>query len=281
MENTFHAACVQNDASANITENLSRSEELVRECAAAGADLITLPEFFSCLDIQKEGLITKPHSEKSHPALKHFQPLADELSKWILLGSITVKAEKGLFYNCSYMLNASGKIIARYPKIHLFDVNLGKNNSYRESRQVKPGDKITVASTPWGKLGMTICYDIRFPHLYRTLAQSGAEILTIPAAFTKKTGEAHWHILNRARAIECGAFVISACMPGIHGKGKTFGHSLIVNPWGEILADGGSEEGFIVAKINLDEVSRARNMIPALRHDRPFNVEKVLTVAAE
>ncbi len=255
-----------------MEKTLKTAEKLFRDAASSGADLITLPEFFSCLSIEKSGLNTNPHTEDEHPALKRFQMLSEELKVWTLLGSITIQANNDRFFNRSYILNTSGEIISRYSKIHLFDVDLDKSQIYRESDQVMPGDQAVLASIPWGTIGMSICYDIRFPNFYRTLAKAGANIITIPAAFTKRTGIAHWHVLNRARAIECSSFVISPCMPGKHGIGRTFGHSLIVSPWGEILADGGEEEGFVKAEINMDEVINARKMIPSLEHDRNYSI---------
>ncbi len=173
--------------------------------------------------------------------------------------------------NRAYMLDPKGGIVARYDKIHLFDVDLKGGETYRESDTVRGGDRAVLAPTPWCLVGMSICYDLRFAYLYRALAQAGASFLTIPAAFTHTTGKAHWHILVRARAIETGCFVFAPCQSGTHAEGRrTYGHSLVVDPWGEVLADGGEEEGFVTAVIDPAKVEEARRMIPALRHDRAF-----------
>ena len=173
--------------------------------------------------------------------------------------------------NRSYIIDDFGNIISRYDKIHLFDIKLSEQESYLESATVQGGLKAVICQTPFGSLGQTICYDLRFPHLYRDLSKTGAEILFVPAVFTKKTGEAHWHVLNRARAIENGAFVVAPCAVGkVDGGGGGYGHSLIINPWGEILADGGADSGFINVNINLEEVSSARTRIPSLSHDKAF-----------
>ncbi len=273
MNETFNAACIQNCASIDAEKTCNRAEELIREAASMGADLICTPEFFSCLDTQISGLNTNPHPEEKHPALARFKTLADQLKKWLLLGSLTIQGDTddGRLFNRSYLLSPSGAIVARYNKIHLFDIDIDKKEVYREPDQFQPGTEAVVATTPWGMLGMTVCYDVRFPHLYRDLAQAGAKILTVPSAFTKKTGEAHWHVLLRSRAIETASFIIAPCQSGTHGIGKTYGHSLIIDPWGNILGDGnGENEGIVLAEIHLDLVDKARRRIPALKHDRPY-----------
>ena len=273
MTETFTAACVQNCATLQPKETTDRAEELVREAAAKGADLICTPEFFSCLDTQLSGLGTDPHTEETHPALPRFRALADELGKWLLLGSITILGDDtdSRLFNRSYLINPLGDIVARYNKIHLFDIDIDKKEVYREPEQFQPGTEAVLAPTPWGLLGMTVCYDVRFPHLYRDLAKAGAGILTVPSAFTKKTGEAHWHVLLRARAIEAASFVIAPCQSGTHGIGTTYGHSLIIDPWGNILADGGGEEeGVVTAEVDLALIQKARRRIPALTHDRDY-----------
>ena len=212
-----------------------------------------------------------PHAEPAHPALAHFRALAEELGAWLLLGSLAITAGPGKIFNRSYLVTAQGAIAAHYDKLHLFDVDLADGESYRESALIEPGGAAVLAATPWATLGLTVCYDLRFAQLYRSLAQAGAEVLTVPAAFTKTSGQAHWHVLLRARAIETGCFVLAPCQCGDHGGGReTYGHSLIVDPWGRVLAEGGEETGFITAKIDLAEVEKARAMIPALNHDRAF-----------
>jgi predicted amidohydrolase len=187
----------------------------------------------------------------------------------LLLGSLAIKAGPGKVTNRSYLVDAAGEIAARYDKLHLFDVDLADGERYRESAAVAPGSNAVVAPTPWATLGLSICYDLRFPYLYRALAQAGAQILTVPAAFARTTGQAHWHVLLRARAIETGCYVLAPCQCGTHGGGRpTYGHSLIVDPWGRILADGGDEPGIVTATLDLAEVAKARAMIPALQHDR-------------
>ena len=273
MNETFKAACIQNCASIDPNQTCDRAEELIREAASMGADLICTPEFFSCLDTQISGLSTNPHPEEKHPTLARFKTLADQLNKWILLGSLTIQGDinDSRLFNRSYLVNSSGDIVARYNKIHLFDIDIDKEEVYREPDQFQPGTEAVVAPTPWGMLGMTVCYDVRFPHLYRDLAKAGAGILTVPSAFTKKTGEAHWHVLLRSRAIETASFIIAPCQSGTHGIGTTYGHSLIIDPWGNILGDGnGEDEGVVLAEINLALIQKARRRIPALKHDRQY-----------
>jgi predicted amidohydrolase len=214
----------------------------------------------------------KAEPEASHPALAAFREAAAKAGAWLLIGSIGVKVEGGeRLANRSYLLDASGNIVATYDKIHMFDVDLAGGESYRESATFRPGDRAVLADTPWGLLGMTVCYDLRFPHLYRTLAQAGARFITIPAAFTRPTGSAHWHVLQRARAIETGCYIFAPAQCGEHTQGrKTYGHSLIVAPWGEVLADGGDDVGIISAEIDTAKIDEARRMVPSLQHDRPY-----------
>jgi predicted amidohydrolase len=271
MNETFKMACVQNGATADIEASMAEASELARAARAEGAELICLPEYFACLDVIDDLLISTPYTEASHPALPRFQALAEDLEAWLLLGSLAVEVEGGKVTNRSYLLDAAGRITARYDKIHLFDVELGGGESYRESATIAPGAQAVVAATPWGTLGLSVCYDLRFPQLYNALARAGAAFLAIPAAFTKTTGQVHWHVLNRARAIETGAYVFAPCQYGDHGVGRaSFGHSLIVDPWGEVLAEGGEGPGVILAEVDPARVAEARRKIPALRHARPF-----------
>jgi predicted amidohydrolase len=210
-------------------------------------------------------------AEAEHPVLPAMQGLAKELKLWLLVGSIGVKAPDGKIFNRSFMMAPSGAIAARYDKIHLFDIDLGEGKSYRESATIEPGRNAVIAPCAEGLIGLSICYDIRFPHLYRAYAQAGAELLAAPAAFTRVTGEAHWHVLQRARAIENGAYVISPAQCGtLAGGAECYGHSLIVDPWGRVLADGGTEPGVVTAEIDLSLVSDTRQRIPSLAHDRAF-----------
>ncbi len=269
MSKPFTVACVQNRATEDREATVSDAVARVRE-AAKRAQLICLPEFFSCLALKNRRLVTDPHVESAHPVLKTFRRLAASLDRWLLLGSLAVETKEGI-KNRSYVLDSAGEVVARYDKVHLFDVDLKNGERYRESETFAPGAAAVTAALPWGSLGLSVCYDLRFPHLYRALAKAGADFLTIPAAFTRTTGEAHWHVLIRARAIENGSYVFAPSQCGRHGEGETFGHSLIVDPWGEVLADGGVEPGIIYAEVDATRVAEVRGMIPSLRHDRPFD----------
>lgn len=271
MSARFIAACVQTNSAREFEPNIAAVGDLVRTARGRGADLILLPENVAMLEPVSRLLREKARPEEHHPALAAFRDLARDTGCWLLIGSLSIAVEGGKVANRSLLIDPSARIVARYDKIHLFDVDLGAGESYRESATIAPGDAAIVAETPWGPLGLTVCYDLRFPQLYRTLAQRGATFLSIPAAFTRTTGRAHWHVLQRARAIENGAFVFAPAQCGQHAEGReTYGHSLIVDPWGEILADGGEETGIVMAEIDPDAVARARTRIPSLRHDRRF-----------
>jgi predicted amidohydrolase len=234
------------------------------------------PENTGMIEPVKPQLLAKARTEAEHDALPEFRALAAELGIWLLIGSLQVKLDQTSLANRSFLIDDTGAVAARYDKIHMFDVDLRGGESYRESATFRPGERAVVAATPWGRLGLTVCYDLRFAYLYRALAQAGAAFLTVPAAFTRPTGEAHWHVLLRARAIETGAYVFAPAQCGAHAEGrKTYGHSLIVAPWGEVLADGGDEPGIILAEIDPAKVDAARSMIPALRHDRSFVAPEV------
>jgi predicted amidohydrolase len=267
---TFVAACIQNCAGPDTSSNLEDVSRLIRDAHEGGADLICTAEFFACLNKDENGLEVDPQSEPTHPALAVMGALARECGIWLSLGSVAVRDSAGKCRNRSIMLDDTGRVVARYDKIHMFDVDLADGESYRESDIFAPGDQAVLVDTPWARLGLSVCYDLRFAYLYRRLAQSGAQVLTVPAAFTKTTGEAHWHTLLRARAIETGCYVIAPCQFGVHGDAATYGHSLIIDPWGTVLADGGDERGVIHAEIDLQRVAKARQMIPALQHDRPI-----------
>ena len=271
MTERFSVALIQNHAGPEVGPNLEETEAMTREAAARGAKLVMLPEYFSALDVKDGRLVFQAFPEAGHPALPAFRALARELGIWCHLGSLPIEAAGGKVHNRGYLLDPEGAVVARYDKVHLFDVDLAGGESYRESATIAPGERAVLADLPWGKLGLTICYDLRFPQLYRALAQAGADFLSVPAAFTKTTGEAHWHILLRARAIESGCFVLAPCQTGAHaGGGACYGHSLVVDPWGRVIADGGEETGIVTAEIDPAEVAKARAMIPALQHDRPF-----------
>ena len=279
MADTFRAACVQNCASGDMDATLQRSCEMVRKARDEGADLIAVPEYFSCLDVGDGGLETGAQPETGHPALACYQALAQETGAWILVGSIAINEGMEHSRNRSLMLDPQGNIQARYDKIHMFDVELGNGESYKESDRFEPGTHAVLSPTPWGPLGMTICYDLRFAYLYRALAKAGAMFLSCPAAFMKTTGEAHWHALLRARAIETGCYVIAPCQNGRHGRANTYGHSLIVDPWGRVIGEGhGESEDIVIAEIDTAKVFEARSRVPALTHDRLFDMPDISTL---
>jgi predicted amidohydrolase len=279
----FKAACVQLNAARDIEPNIRAASELVRRARDTGADLIMTPEVSDMIEPKRAARLEKAAEEASHPMLAAFRALARETGAHLLLGSIMIRAEGDeRLANRSFLIAPDGDILARYDKIHMFDVDLPGGESYRESAVFRPGAQTALAALPWGTLGLSVCYDLRFPHLYRALAQGGADFLTIPAAFTVPTGKAHWHVLLRARAIENGCFVFAPAQCGVHAEGRrTYGHSLIVAPWGEILAEGGEEPGVIVAEVDPGKVAEARRSVPALYHDRPFTPPPKRSQAAE
>ena len=271
-ERKLKVACIQPSSGQDMGENLRVACELVREAESEGAKLIALPENVALMDHRTEQVQSQATAIENHPAVLAFGEIARETGAWIIAGSVGAVAPDGRVANCATLINGQGEIAARYDKIHMYDVDLPNGEVYRESEAFRPGDQAVVAETPWGGLGMTVCYDLRFPQLYRALAHGGAEIISIPAAFTKVTGEVVWHVLNRARAIESAAFVMSPCMWGSHSGGRTtYGHSLIIDPYGTVLADAGEGVGFVTAEIDLADVAKARASIPALQHDRAFN----------
>lgn len=269
---TFRAACVQLTSSNEVAPNIEMSTQLIREAAGQGADFVLLPEMVSLLEQSSKNMFARVLPQSEDKALKAYRTLADELSIWLLAGSLPILLEEGRVANRSFLLDDKGGIAATYDKIHLFDVDLPNGERYRESKNYVPGEAARLAQTPWGPLGMSVCYDLRFPQLYRAYAQAGAYYLSIPAAFTKPTGEAHWHVLQRARAIENGCYVFAPAQCGKHDDGRTtYGHSLIIDPWGAILADGGTEPGVIVAEIDPFKVEEVRARVPSLQHDRAFS----------
>lgn len=282
MTTRLTAACLQINGQAEFEPNIATIEEMTKDAAGRGAQLILTPENTGMM-AQDEGA-KREHTplERDHPALPRFAELAVRHHVWLLIGSLAIREEDGKLRNRSYLFNPAGRIAAWYDKIHLFDVELGQGESYRESRLFGAGDHPVLADLPWGRIGLTICYDVRFAHLYRWLAQKGARMLAVPAAFTRPTGEAHWHILLRARAIETGAFVLAPAQCGIHNGGRgTFGHSLIIDPWGRILAEAGEVPEILLAEIDLAESQAARQKIPALQHDRPIEPARAQEVGEE
>jgi predicted amidohydrolase len=280
VSRTLVVACVQTNSARDIAANLETVPPLVRSAKDAGAELVLLPENVSMLEPDTALWREKALTEEGHPALAAFRALAREADLWLLIGSLAIRLSGDKVANRSILLDNQGRIVARYDKIHLFDVDLDGGESYRESESIAPGDRAVIADTPWGRLGMSVCYDLRFPHLYRSLAKAGADFLSIPAAFTRTTGRAHWHVLHRARAIETGCYVFAPAQCGVHAMGReTFGHALIVDPWGVVLADAGEDVGFIMAEIDPAAVAEARRKIPALTHDRPYAEPGVVTTS--
>ena len=246
--------------------------DLIRRARDQGGDLIMTPEVCAMMEPRRKIAAGKVQVEEANEALETFRDLAKETGAWLLIGSMAIKIEgEERFANRSLLLDPTGQTVARYDKIHMFDVDVGEGNRFRESNGYRPGDHATLAATPWGALGMTICYDMRFPYLYRDLAKAGADFLSAPSAFTVPTGRAHWHVLLRARAIETGCFVFAPAQVGEHAEGrKSYGHSLIVDPWGEVLADGGEDVGVVTAEIDVSKVAEARGRVPSLFNDRDY-----------
>ncbi len=270
-------ALVQLTSSNDPAANLRMVEGLIREAHAGGAEFVLTPETTNIISSSRKQQVEVLHTEADDPSLMRLRDLAKELNIWLLIGSLGLKTgdADGRFANRSFLVSRTGEIVARYDKIHMFDVDLGNGEVYRESSAYRPGTKATLAKTSIGNIGMTICYDMRFPDLYRQLAQAGAGILTAPAAFTVPTGRAHWHALLRARAIENGCFVLAPAQCGTHDWGReprreTYGHSLAISPWGEVLADGGETQGVTFVDLDLNDVAKARAKIPSLGHDREF-----------
>lgn len=270
-------ACGQMNSGNDSGRNLEQAERLVREAASRGAQLIALPENMALMEPEWEKMREAARVEAEHQATVWGGTLARELGVWLLLGSLQITPEEpdesGRYHNRSLVISPQGAVSGRYNKIHLFDVEIGAADSsggnYRESSRVVAGTEAVVVETPLARLGLTVCYDVRFPNLFQSLALAGAEIVMVPAAFTRVTGEAHWHTLLRARAIETGCFILAPAQCGEHpGKRQTYGHSLIIDPWGRILAEAGEEPGVIMAELDLSEVAQSRKKIPNLQHGR-------------
>ncbi len=267
----FRAACVQLRSTDDVAENIASTSALIREAKALGAQFVATPENTTLMAPDGGAKIERSFAEDDDPALPAFRALAEELGIWLLIGSLAIKVSDSQTANRSFLFDPKGRIVARYDKIHLFDVDLPSGERYRESKTVAAGRQVVTAALDWGTLGLSVCYDLRFPQLYRTLAKQGAFIFSVPSAFTETTGKAHWHVLLRARAIENGAFAIAPAQGGTHANGrKTYGHSLIVSPWGEVMAEADVDPGVIVADIDPQASAEARARIPSLAHDRPF-----------
>src|SRR6202161_4576274 len=274
---TFKVGLVQMRSGLTPATNLDAARDFIEQAAQAGADYVLTPEMTNIMEIKRERLFAAIAEEERDPTLTALRELARKHAIFLHVGSLAIKVSQDKAANRSFLIDRHGEIAARYDKIHMFDVDLANGESYRESNNFRPGELAVLADLPWGRLGMTICYDLRFPALYRALAEAGASFLAIPAAFTKQTGEAHWHVLMRARAIENGCYVFAAAQGGRHEHGReTFGHSLVVDPWGKIIAEGGTEPGVIFAEVDPAEVAAARGRIPSLQHGRRFELVEAM-----
>jgi predicted amidohydrolase len=270
---TFRVGLVQMRSGRTPAANVAAAVKLIGQASEAGADYVQTPEMTNILELKRENLFAAIVAEEEDAGLAVFRDLARKLGLWLHIGSLAIKISPDKAANRAFLIDPKGEIVARYDKIHMFDVDLANGESYRESRSYRAGELAVVGDLPWGRLGLTICYDLRFPALHRALAESGATFLAIPAAFTKQTGEAHWHVLMRARAIENGSFVFAAAQGGTHEDGRsTYGHSLVIDPWGRVIAEGGTEPGVVLAEIDPGEVAVARARIPSLQHGRRFEV---------
>ena len=278
---TFKAAMIQMRSGLQPGANIDAAIRYVGDAKSAGAEYVLTPEMTNILAANREQLFAAAVDEEADASLATLREVARKLGIYVHIGSLAVRISPDRAANRSFLIDPKGDILARYDKIHMFDVDLAGGESYRESRNYRPGELAVLADLPWGRLGLTVCYDLRFPALYRALAEAGATMLAIPSAFTKQTGEAHWHVLVRSRAIENGCFVFAAAQGGRHENGRdTFGHSLIVDPWGRILAEGDTEPGVIVAEIHPAEVASARARIPSLQHGRRFEIVEPLAEPA-
>jgi predicted amidohydrolase len=270
---TFKAAVIQMRVGLNAAANIDAAARMIGEAKTAGADYVLTPEMTNILAARREQLFSTIVEEDADASLATLRELARKLGIYVHVGSLAIKISPDRAANRAFLIDPKGNIVARYDKIHMFDVDLANGESYRESNNFRPGEIAVLTDLPWGRLGMTICYDLRFPALYRALAEAGASFLAVPAAFTKQTGEAHWHVLLRARAIENGCFVLAAAQGGTHENGRaTYGHSIVIDPWGKVLAEGDTEPGVVMAEIDPAAVVAARAKIPSLQHGRRFEI---------
>ncbi len=269
---SFTAACIQLRSGKTISDNADAAESLIRAAAKDGAQFVQTPEMSNVLVRSREELLERISDAGDDQFLKRARALAAELGIYLHLGSLAVLAGNGKVANRAFLIGPDGKILATYDKIHMFDVDLPNGESWRESATYEPGTQTVIADLPFAKVGMAVCYDIRFPAIFRTQARQGAQVLTGPAAFTRQTGQAHWHVLQRSRAIENGAYVISAAQGGTHEDGReTYGHSLIVDPWGAVIAEIDNDDpGYVLAEIDTQKVADARARIPAIANERDF-----------
>lgn len=273
MNNTpIRCACIQTNTLPDLARNLAQTLAMIEEAANGGAELICLPEAVDVLDADNERMIAAALPLSSHPAIAKFRQAAESLKVWILVGSVAARNDAGEVVNRCVLIDASGALVCHYDKIHLFDAAPGAVVS-TESKIYARGSQAVLANMGEAKIGLAICYDLRFPYLFRDLARAGATILSVPAAFMQVTGEAHWHALLRSRAIENGCFVIAPAQCGIHyGTRRSYGHSIIIDPWGRVLAEAGTEPTVIFASIDLALVAQARQAIPSLGQDRAYTL---------
>jgi predicted amidohydrolase len=272
----MRAALLQLTSSDDPGQNLAVAAEAIAEAAGEGADLVLTPEVTNCVSASRTHQEAVLAPEGDDPTLAGLREAAARHGVWLLVGSLALKTSGPRFANRSFLVAPDGAVTARYDKIHMFDVDVDAEESYRESAAFSPGDRMVTVAALGTVIGMTVCYDIRFPHLYRALAQAGAEILTVPAAFSPVTGAAHWETLLRARAIETGCWVLAPAQTGRHAASRgrarrTYGHSMAVAPWGEVVADAGAEPGVTLVEIDMTQVAEARRRVPSLSHDRPFH----------
>ena len=276
---SFRVGLIQMRSGRTPAANTDAAVRLIHDAKAAGADYVQTPEMTNIMEVKRQEMFAAIAPEESDASLAAFRATARAQRLWVHVGSLALKVSPDKAVNRSLLIDPQGEIVARYDKIHMFDVDLADGETYRESRSYRAGDTAVTADLPWGRLGLTVCYDLRFPALYRALAEAGSSFLAIPAAFTRQTGEAHWHVLMRARAIENTCYVLAAAQGGKHENGReTFGHSLVVDPWGRVIAEGGTEPGVVMAEIDLADITTARARIPSLQHGRRF---EVMTPAAE
>jgi predicted amidohydrolase len=277
----FRVGLIQMRSGRSPAANVEAAVRLIDAAKRDGADYVQTPEMTNIMEVKRDALFAAITVEEQDASLAALRDVARRHAIWVHVGSLAVKVSPERAANRSFLIDARGDIAARYDKIHMFDVDLANGESYRESRSYQAGELAMVADLPWGRLGLTICYDLRFPALYRALAESGSAFLAIPSAFTRQTGEAHWHILNRARAIENGCYVLAAAQGGRHENGReTYGHSLVIDPWGRIIAEGDAEPGVVMAQIDPAAVGAARARIASLQHGRRFEVVEPMTEPA-
>jgi len=274
QNSSFRAALVQLRSGREIAPSMKAAADLIRAAAAEGAHYVQTPENTALMELKTDRLFERIKPEAETESLGEFAALARDLGIWLHVGSVAVKVEDRRAANRAFVFAPNGAIVARYDKIHMFDVALPNGETYRESKNYRPGETAVTVDLPWARLGVTTCYDLRFPEQYKALAKAGADVLAVPSAFTRQTGEAHWSVLLRSRAIETGCFVLAAAQGGTHENGRaTYGHSMIVSPWGAVLAEMDDEPGMITADIDPGEVAEARTRIPALDHARTFHVK--------